>query len=50
MSLSFEKEKNDKMSFLHVEISQKNGKFVTTIYVKLSNMFRFKDRVPYETV
>ena len=31
---SFEEEKNGKMSFLDVEISQENGKFVTTVYRK----------------
>ena len=32
MSFLFEKEKNYKMSFLDVEISRENGKFVTTVY------------------
>ena len=34
MSFSFEEEKNGKMSFLDVEISRENGKFVTTVYRK----------------
>ena len=33
MSFSFEK-KNGKFSFLDVEVSQKNGKCVTTVYQK----------------
>ena len=32
MSFLFEKEKNYKMSFLDVEISRENGKFVTAVY------------------
>ena len=35
MSFSFEEEKNGKMSFLDVEISRENGKFVRTIYRRL---------------
>ena len=34
MSFSFEEEKNGKMSLLDAEISQENGKFVTTVYRK----------------
>ena len=34
MSISFKKEKNVKKSFLDVEISRKNGTFVTTNYQK----------------
>ena len=34
MSFSFEEEKNGKMSFLEVEVSWENGKFVTTVYRK----------------
>ena len=34
MSFSFEEEKNGKISFLDVEISRENGKFVTTVYRK----------------
>ena len=34
MSFSFEEEKNGKISFLDVKISQQNGKFVTTVYRK----------------
>ena len=34
MSFSFGKQKNGKMSFLDVEISQENGKFVITVYCK----------------
>ena len=30
----FEKEKNGKISFLDIEISRENGKFVTTVYRK----------------
>ena len=36
MSFSFDEEKNSKMSFLDVEISRENGKFVTTVYYKPS--------------
>ena len=36
MSFSFEKEKNGKISFLDVEISPGNGKFVTTVNCKLT--------------
>ena len=34
MSFPFEEEKKGKMSFLDVEISRENGKFVTTVYLK----------------
>ena len=34
MSFSFDEETNSKMSFLDVEISRENGKFVTTVYYK----------------
>ena len=34
MSFSFEQERNDKLSFLEVEISRQQGKFVTTFYRK----------------
>ena len=34
MSFSFEQEKNGKLSFLDVEVSQEKGKFVTTVYRK----------------
>ena len=36
MSFSFDEQKNSKMSFLDVEISRENGKFVTTAYYKSS--------------
>ena len=34
MPFSFEQEINDKLSFLDVEVSQQQGKFVTTVYRK----------------
>ena len=34
MSFSFEQEKNQKLSFLDIEVSRKRGKFVTTVYRK----------------
>ena len=34
MSFSFEQEINDKLSFLDVEVSRQQGKFVTTVYRK----------------
>ena len=34
MFFSFEEEKNGEMSFLHVEISRENSKFVATVYRK----------------
>ena len=34
MSFSFEDQKNGKMSFLDVEISRENGKFLTKVYHK----------------
>ena len=34
MPFSFEKQKKGKMSFLDVEVSQGNGKLVTTVYCK----------------
>ena len=34
MSISFEKEVNGKSSFLDVEVSRQQGKFVTTVYRK----------------
>ena len=34
MSFSFEQEINDKLSFLDVELSRQQGKFVTTVYRK----------------
>ena len=34
MSCSFEQEINDKLSFLDVEVSRQQGKFVTTVYRK----------------
>ena len=34
MSFLFEQEINGKMSFLDVEVSQQQGKFVTTVYRK----------------
>ena len=34
MSFSFEQEINGKLSFLDVEVSQQQGKFVTTVYRK----------------
>ena len=34
MSFSFEQEINDKLSFLDVEVSRQQGKFVTTVYTK----------------
>ena len=34
MSLSFEQKKNEKLSFLDIEVSQENRKFVTTVYRK----------------
>ena len=34
MSFSFEQEKNGKLSFLDIEISQEKGKCVTTVYRK----------------
>ena len=34
MSFSFEQEKNRKLSFLDIEVSGENGKFVTTVYRK----------------
>ena len=34
MSFSYEQEKNEKLSFLYVELSREKGKFVTTVYRK----------------
>ena len=34
ISFSFEQEKNEKLSFLDIEVSQEKGKFVTTVYRK----------------
>ena len=34
MSFSFEQETNGKLAFLDVEVSQQQGKFVTTVYRK----------------
>ena len=34
MCFSFEQEINDKLSFLDVEVSRQQGKFVTTVYRK----------------
>ena len=34
MSFSFEQEKNGKLSFLDIEVSQEKGKFVTIVYRK----------------
>ena len=34
MSFSFEQEKNEKLSFLDIEVSREKGKFVTTVYRK----------------
>ena len=34
MSFSFEQEKNGKFSFVDIEVSQRKGKFVTTVYRK----------------
>ena len=34
MSFPFEQEINDKLSFLDVEVSRQQGKFVTTVYRK----------------
>ena len=34
MSFSYEKEKNRKNSFLDVEVSEENSKFLTTVYRK----------------
>ena len=34
MKLSFEEEKNGKLSFLDVEVSRKGNKFATTVYRK----------------
>ena len=34
MSFSFEQEINGKLSFLDVEVSRQQGKFVTTVYRK----------------
>ena len=34
MSFSFEQEKNGKLSFLDIEVSQEKGKFVMTVYRK----------------
>ena len=34
MSFSFEQEKNRKLSFLDIEVSQEKGKFLTTVYRK----------------
>ena len=34
MSFSFEEEKNGKLSFLDIELSREEGKFVTTVYRK----------------
>ena len=34
MKLSFEEEKNRKLSFLDVEVSREGNKFATTIYRK----------------
>ena len=36
MPFSFEEEKNGKMFFLDAKISRENGKFVTTVYHKLT--------------
>ena len=36
MSFSMDTEKEDKLSFLDVEIIRKQGKFTTTIYRKLT--------------
>ena len=49
MSFSFEEEKNGKMSYLDVEISLENGKFVTTVYrlPTFSGVYtRFKSFLP----
>ena len=34
ISFSFEQEKNEKLSFLDIEVSREKGKFVTTVYRK----------------
>ena len=34
MSISFEQEVNRKLSFLDVEVSRQQGKFLTTVYRK----------------
>ena len=34
MSFSFEQEKNEKLSFLDIEVSREKGKFLTTVYRK----------------
>ena len=34
MSFSFEQEKNGKFSFVDIEVSQRKGKFVMTVYRK----------------
>ena len=34
MSFSFEQEKNEKLSFLDIEVSREKRKFLTTVYRK----------------
>ena len=45
MKFSFEEEKNGKLSFLHVEVSQEGNKFATTVYRKptISNVYTHFD-------